>query len=464
MIADALPRSLPEDAGVDPGGIAAFVRGLDDLDQAHSYLLLRHGTVIAEGWWAPYAPELRHSMFSVSKSFTSTAVGFAIAEGLLSLDDRVVDLLPDDLPDVVSPALAAMQVRHLLTMTTGHAVDTVESARLHGGDNWARAVLAQPVEFEPGAQFVYNSGATYLLSTILHARTGMRLLDYLTPRLLAPLGITGATWEQCPRGIDAGGWGLAISTEELAAFGQLLLQHGQWKGSTVVPREWLDEATRWQVSNAGTSESADSVQGYGYQFWRSRHGAYRGDGAFGQLVVVLEAQDAVLVTTGGIAEMQLVLDLAWTHLLPAFDAPITPEAVPAALALPTPEGTSSSARAVVVAGRSFTTDDAAAVQSFAVTSRPDTIEVTIGDAAGTHVIECGVGRWVAASTGLGSGIPTPIAASAAWDGDTLHAIVQFVETPFAYRFRVTFTDDAATVDLRANVSFGLTHLGRVELH
>lgn len=343
MLAAPLPRLRPADAGVDPTGVAAFVAGLDALDAPHSVMLLRHGAVIAEAWWAPYSAERPHSLFSISKSFTSTAVGFAVAEGLLTVETKVVDLLPDDRPAEVSANLAAMRVRDLLTMTTGHAADTVEGVRGNGADNWAKVVLAMPVEFEPGSHFVYDTGATYLLSAILHRLTGMRLLDYLTPRLFEPLGITGATWEQCPRGIDVGGWGLAITTEEIAAFGQLLLQHGEWNGVQVVPRAWLDDATAQQVANGGRGEAADWEQGYGYQFWRARHGAYRGDGAFGQYVLVMEEQDAVLVTTGGMDPMHQVLELAWEHLIPAFDRDPVETPLPSGLSLPTPSGSASAA-------------------------------------------------------------------------------------------------------------------------
>jgi CubicO group peptidase (beta-lactamase class C family) len=463
MIAAALPRLTPAAAGIDPAGVAAFIEGLDRLDSTHSVMLLRHGAVVAEAWWAPYSADRPHSLFSISKSFTSTAVGFAISEGLLSLDDHVVDLLPADVPAEISPHLAAMRARDLLTMTTGHAADTVERVRGSGSDNWAQVVLAMPVEFEPGTHFVYDTGATYLLSAILHRLTGMRLLDYLTPRLFEPLGITGATWEQCPRGIDVGGWGLAITTEEIAAFGQLLLQHGEWNGVQVVPREWLAEATALQVPNGGRGDAADWEQGYGYQFWRARHGAYRGDGAFGQFVLVMEEQDAVLVTTGGMDPMHQVLELAWEHLIPAFDRDPVDTVVPTAFALATPAGSASAAAATTLSTREWHTDQPGMIQSLSVQCHPDRIDLTIGDAAGRHLVECGVGRWVEGRTLLGSGIPTPIAASAAWEGDVLHTVVQFIETPFAYRFAVRPHGGGVDVDVSANVSFGPTDLGRIAL-
>lgn len=461
MITRPLPRLTPAEAGIDPAGIADFIAGLDQLESPHSVMLLRHGAVVTERWWSPYAADLPHQLFSISKSFTSVAVGFAVTEGLLTVDDRVVDLLPDDLPAVVGPHLAAMRVRDLLTMTTGHAVDTIEAAREYGGDNWSRAVLSVPVDFEPGTHFVYNTGATYLLAAILHSLTRERLLDYLTPRLFEPLGIAGATWDQCPRGIDVGGWGLSITTEELAAFGQLLLEHGVVDGRQVVPRAWLDEATSKVVPNDGRGESADWEQGYGYQFWRARHGAYRGDGAFGQYVVVLEEQDAVLVTTGGMDPMHEVLELAWRHLLPAIDRAPGTAVIPEGLALPTVAGGASAPDSVV--DRRWQTSEPTLVSSVTIHDTGEAIELVLGTPTGEYSIVCGIGRWVRGSTGFGGGEPVPIAASAGWRGAELTAVVLFTHSPFAYIITATADDDSVELHLRANVSFGATDLGRVRL-
>jgi len=286
-----LPRSTPEAEGIASSAIFDFIRAADaQLDSLHSVMVVRHGAVVAEGWWSPYAAHYPHMMFSVSKSFTATAIGLAIDEGLVTLDDRVVELLPHDLPTEIDDRLSALTVRHLLTMTTGHATDTVSLTDDSHGDNWARTILAQPLEFTPGTHYVYNSGATHLLSAILQRVTGERLLDYLGPRLFGPLGITDATWESSPQGIDAGGWGLSITTEQLATFGQLLLQRGQWQGSQLVPAEWIDEATALQVDTSDTDHDLDGRQGYGYQFWRNRLTGYRADGAFGQFCLVLPEQ------------------------------------------------------------------------------------------------------------------------------------------------------------------------------
>ena len=173
--------------------------------------------------------------------------------------------------------------------------------------------------YKPGTHFLYNTPATFMLSAIVQKATGMTVLDYLTPRLFEPLGIEHPTWETNPQGINTGGYGLSIRTEDIARFGQLYLQKGRWKGKQLVPAAWVEAATARQTSN-GSDPKSDWDQGYGYQFWRSRHGAFRGDGAFGQFCIVLPEQDAVIAITSGTRDMQSVLNLVWNQLLPAMKA------------------------------------------------------------------------------------------------------------------------------------------------
>ncbi len=319
-----LPRSTPEAQGISSAAILAFVVAAEaNILELHSFMLLRHGQVVAEGWWSPYSPEHPHMLFSLSKSFTSSAIGLAVAEGRLSVDDPVLSFFPADAPAVVSANLAVMRVRHLLSMSTGHHEDSRGRMWIRYRKNWVKGFLALPVEHVPGTYWVYDSGATYMLSAIIQKTTGMKLLDYLQLRLFAPLGIQGATWETSPQGINIGSWGLSLKTEDIARFGQLYLQKGMWNGRRILSETWVDEATSSQIAN--DRPDPDWHQGYGYQFWRCQHGAYRGDGAFGQYCIVMPEQDAVLAITSGVVEMQPPLNLVWEHLLPAMG----PAALPA---------------------------------------------------------------------------------------------------------------------------------------
>lgn len=319
-----LPRRRPEEAGVDPQGIIDFLNAVAEQKfDLRSFMLLRRGEVLAEGWWAPHSSEDRHAMYSVSKSFTSTAIGMAVDEGLLTVEDKVADLLPQLMPAEPHPNLLKMTVRDLLVMGTGHKQDPLEKARPNPDSDWARIFLAAEVENVPGSTFSYSSGATYMLSVILQTLTGEKVVDYLEPRLFAPLGIEHKSWQESPQGFTTGGWGLKLSSEDLAKFGQFYLQKGIWDGQRLVSEKWVDLASSKRIDN-GDDPNGDWGQGYGYQFWVCRHNAYRADGAYGQFCLVLPDQEAVVVLTSAISRTKELLDEVWNHLLPAMqDHPLT---------------------------------------------------------------------------------------------------------------------------------------------
>lgn len=317
-----LPHSTPEAQGVSASGIDSFLTAVrHSKHEFHSIMILRHGKVIAEGWWNPYKPELKHSLYSLSKSFTSTAIGFAVSEKKLSLDDKVISFFPESLPDTIKPYLAALTVHDLITMTAGQDPDPTSSIPFKT-DNWIKAFLATPIVHKPGSQFLYNTMATFMLSSIIQKVTGQKEIDYLKPRLFDPLEIKGEDWEVNKQGINTGGWGLRLKTEDLAKMGQLYLQRGVWSGKQVLPAGWVKEATSFKIDQApdapqSKKDSSDWMQGYCYQFWRCRHNAYRGDGAFGQYIIVMPDQDAVIAITSETADMQGELNLVWKYLLPA---------------------------------------------------------------------------------------------------------------------------------------------------
>jgi CubicO group peptidase (beta-lactamase class C family) len=319
-----LPRSTPEAQGVSSAGILAFIEAADKtVDTMNSVIIVRHGKVIAEGWWKPYEAEAPHWLFSLSKSFTSIAVGIAIAEGKLSLDDPVLKFFPDLAPATPSENLKQMRVRDLLIMSTGQLNADVEKIGPLESPNTIKAFLEAPVAVKPGTHFLYNSPATFMLSAIVQKTTGQKMVDYLRPRLFDPLGISNPTWQESAAGISLGASGLELKTEDIARFGQLVLQRGTWEGRQLVPADWVAAATARQTST-GSAPMSDWDQGYGYQFWRSRHG-FRGDGAFGQFCFVLPELDATIAITSGSGNMQAVMNLVWEHLLPA----MKPAALPA---------------------------------------------------------------------------------------------------------------------------------------
>ena len=228
--ASSLPDGQPDKEGVSSAAVLSFIERLEkDIDAVHSFMILRHGKRIAQGWWTPYDEATPQLMHSLSKSFTSTAIGLAIGEGQLSLDDPVISFFPDDTPTEPGWQLEAMRIRDLITMTTGHRREpwlfNVES-------DWVKTFLHSDIEFKPGTHFQYNSAATYMLSAILQSVTGERLVDYLDKRLFRPLMIQKPDWDLSPEGINTGGWGLRITTENIAKLGQLYLQKRNLAGRT----------------------------------------------------------------------------------------------------------------------------------------------------------------------------------------------------------------------------------------
>jgi CubicO group peptidase (beta-lactamase class C family) len=333
----SLPRSTPEAEGVSSQAIVDFIQAADkNVDTFDSFMILRHGKVIAEGWWKPNSADQQHVLNSVSKSFNSTAVGLAIHEGKLKLNDPVLKFFPDDAPADPSDNLKAMTVRDLLTMSGGHDVEP----KIAGNAASVKQFLAQPVLHPPGTYFLYNTEGSYVLSSIVTKVTGQTSLEYLKPRLFAPLGIENPRWDRSREGNSLGGFGLYLRTEDIAKFGQLYLQKGKWNGKQVVPREWVEQATSKQIDNAQEGHSKigpDWIQGYGFQFWRCRHNAFRADGAAGQFIVVMPDQDAVIAITAETGNMQGELETIWDNLLPAFGSKSLP---------PNPDGQKKIAEAV----------------------------------------------------------------------------------------------------------------------
>ncbi|WP_274651056.1 serine hydrolase domain-containing protein [Paenibacillus humicola] len=455
-----LPRSVPEAQGISSAAVSDFLKAVqnDSKMELHSFMLLRHGQVVAEGWWSPYAAYLPHSLYSLSKSFTSTAIGLAVEEGRISLDDRVVEFFPEEAPQDVSANLSAMRIRHLLMMGTGHAEEP--KLRENPRNNWVEAFLHAPVVYEPGTHFVYNSGATYMLSAILQKVSGEKLLDYLQPRLLLPLGIEGATWESCPMGIHVGGWGLSVKTEDIAKFGQLYLQKGVWNGSCILPEAWVAEATSKHIENS--NQNVDWAQGYGYQFWRCRHGAYRGDGYLGQYCIVMQEQDAVAVFTSGTGDMQAVLNLVWEHLLPAMQPgtlPANNEAAAAlsaqlnGLALGLPRDQPSSPREAELSGNVYRLDEnETGWSTFSIRFDQEEAAVVIRNGNGEHTIRSGRGEWLTGVSRIQQNVDRAVASSFTWRGpDTLELTVRHIETPFGHTVTCRLEDAGIALEIRQNV-------------
>lgn len=470
--ATGLPRSAPEAQGVASGAILDFVDEAEKkIDALHSVMVVRHGQVIAEGWWAPYAAEEPHLMFSLSKSFTSTAVGLAIAEGKLNVHDEVLKFFPDEAPEKPSANLKAMRLRDLLTMAAGHHAEDLQGFSLTTGESVVKRFLALPVAHKPGTFFAYSTAATFMQSAMVQKVTGQTVLEYLRPRLFEPLGIEDPTWEATKQGVSHGGTGLSIRTEDIAKFGQLFLQKGVWNGKQLVPAAWVETATARWMSNGSNPES-DWEQGYGYQFWRCRYGVIRGDGAHGQFCIIMPELDAVVAITAGTRNLQGVLNVVWAKLLPALQANPngTLAADPAAagklqaklagLALKTPLAVAGGvpAMAATVAGKRFVfPKNPQAVESVMLSPAADDAKGTefLATTGGVEQrVTVGGGDWQKGELKSGPSAG-PVAVSGAWTAaDTFTLEVVRYRTPFVARYRLKFSEGGETVTLETVPNVG----------
>jgi CubicO group peptidase (beta-lactamase class C family) len=485
-IITSLPRSIPEAEGVSSAGIMTFLDSAAvSKHEFHSFIFLRHGKVIAEGWWNPYKPELKHTMYSTSKSFTSTAVGFAVSEKLLTVNDKVISFFPDDLPDTISPFLAKMTVKDLLTMSVGQEKDPTWSL-VTSDTNWVKAFLAIPLAYEPGTKFLYNSLATYTLSAIVQKVTGQKVIDYLTSGLFKPLSIDGADWEVDPRGINTGGWGLRGKTEDMAKLGQLYLQKGKWNGKQILPAEWVEEATTFKIDQApgvpqSKKDQSDWMQGYCYQFWRCRNNAFRADGAYGQYIIVMPDKDAVIAIQAESPDMQDEINLVWKFLLPAIKDEKLPENNVISgnlkqrlslLALPLHPKGPDSKTASLLSGKTIKlkqNDLKLSILSLMFKEGQCTLNLTADNKEYSFVF--GSGNWINGETTLlgpnllleakahMSGLPPEkVTGSYTWkDDNTLELVLRYLESPHSEKITFSFSGKKMNGEILFSNASGTIH-------
>jgi CubicO group peptidase (beta-lactamase class C family) len=469
-----LSRSTPELQGISSKGISRFLSAIKESGQEfHSLMILRHGKVIAEGWWTPYSSEHRQQLYSLSKSFTGTAIGLAVAEGHLKVDDQVIKFFPDVVPNEVSDNLAALKVKHLLSMSVGHAKDSILILEASPeGVTWEKTFLSLPVVFNPGSQFMYNSGASYMLSSIVKKVTGLTAHEYLKPRLYNPLDITGATWTENFEGVNMGASHLRMRTEDIAKFGQLYLQKGMWNGKQILPKEWVAAASAKQIEN-GKNDSSWGY-GYGYQFWLNPPGGFRADGAFGQFSMVLPELDAVVAITSESISTKTSMQIVWDLLLPEMKAAPLAKNKPGqnqlleelkALKYDPPEMATSSPIAASISGKDFILDknnfNAKAV-SFLFTD-DECVFTLKEDGKPDITITGGMNHWIR----KGNLKPAPhslfslrridfdsiVAASATWQADhTLLLTWRFIETVHGDSLTCIFEEDKIRIKFLFSVA------------
>lgn len=310
-----LPRaSYPEEVGVESSRIQALINDfVENGVNVHSFMVIRHGKVAFETYREPYGPQYPHAMYSVSKSYTSAAMGFAISEGLVSLDTKVIDIFPEYRPAHFDEKLESMTVFHLLTMTAGKDVSLLSDKKK---DDWIAQFFNSRWYAAPGEGWKYISENTYMCCAIIERLTGMTVSEYLAPRLYEPLGYGRIPfWERDHHGVEAGGWGIYVTLEELARFTECIAHGGVYAGRQVIPADYIERAVQAVVDNSSNGPSPNSSHGYGFFFWRcALENCYRLDGMFSQFGIVFEDCDASLIIQCGEIDEDKTRESIFRHL------------------------------------------------------------------------------------------------------------------------------------------------------
>ncbi|OCW24211.1 serine hydrolase [Pseudomonas aylmerensis] len=457
---DGLPRASASSLGIDPDRLIAFLDEVKaaDLD-LHGFMLHRHGHVVAEGWTWPVDPNEPRVLHSMAKSFTGCAIGLAIQEGLLNLDDRLVRFFPDEVPANADPRLADMTVEHLLTMRTGHASNTSGSVWRSISTSWIAEFFKIPLAYAPGSEYVYTSAASYMLSALINRVTGQTLHDYLKPRLFIPLDIYNETWDIGPDGVNPGGNGLTAPVSAALKLAVLHAQNGVWDGRQVLPAAWVQAATQPQ----GGPDSR-----YGYHWMMKPRPAFSALGVFVQMAAVYREHNATLVLVGGMKNSAEIVPFIERYFPAAFseDCSVKPEADSrleqrlASMAeqpllvsdCPAPE---DSIRVFVVAENGLGVRQL----SFAFTGHVLTFELT--DSQATHRLQIGIDHWLTGLTSMpGRALHhgyefnhAQIVAGARWlDQKTLEMTWIYPQTAFRDRVKCVFEGNTVSLARTVNVN------------
>lgn len=496
------PRTTPEAVGIPSASIEWLLDRLEEgWTEPHGLMIMRHGKVCAEGWWAPYASGIRHGLQSHTKTYAATAVGIAYTEGLLKLTDRIVDIFADEIPENPSENLKKLTVRDVLCMGCG--MDTMPRP----SKDWIREFLATPVNHVPGTTFMYNSNGSTFLGAIVRKLTGLGLHDYLKPRLFDKIGIDAENlrWITMPDGMEIGGGGLFATTEDNLRLMKLYADGGVWEGERILAEDYVKLATSKQndsaTERAVNPPAEDNFVGYGFQIWMCRpKGVYRADGAMGQFTIVFPERDMLLAitenasgSTGG-AMPQKALDTIWKWMdtLPGPETETLPEDPEASahlarrmqmLALPAPRRSPESPLQEKINGSTyavtdgyFALSDAGMVRFMSGEDRPGgakALSLTFAENACTLtcLVDGKPQSLTAAMDGTRlrnelPGMPSIALCSGCWEADNVFRLsLRMVETCNETSITFTFSGDQARVETCSNHVFAggaqVTHLTRI---
>lgn len=462
-----LPRATPEEKGVSSEYILRTINAMEDQGiEIHSLVIAVDDEVIFDGYYYPYGPEHPHIMFSLTKLFTNAAVGVAVTDGQLALDDYVVDAFPEMVPEDASDNLKAMQLKHLITMTNGHGRMISGSELRPMTTSWLEHLMKEPVEYEPGTYYLYNSGSSVLASGMVTQATGMTCEEVLLKTGFGDLGMEHFSWDVGPDGINAGHGGVKITTEDILKVGVLYMNLGQWNGKQILSEEWC----RYAI---GLDKILEDQGTYAFHWTDMEDGAYTAGGSYGQTLCIVPALNMTIAVTAGTSESDALYRTLADNLIAPTLADGEDRQYEATHAealkhrgatlnlLENPVETASPI-AEAIDGKVFTAEENEdGVLTITLDVTDDYIDYTMEDHRGVHTIRNGVGQWIETETSMTSNYThhqyqypvEPIVAYAEWqDADTLRLSWRWPELAFVDTVELTFADDGETLEMVRSVN------------
>ncbi len=453
---DQLTRINPESVGLNTQALKEYLEALDKHD-CHSVMVLYDGKVVLEKWWEPYGKEYKHVAYSLSKSFSSIAVGFAVQEGLLTLESKVAGFFPELFPYKPCENMLDVTIKDLLTMSFGHRGTT--DLDFFFAKDWLEEILHLYLSKKPGTDFFYDNRCAYLCSVIITKLTGKTVYEYLVPRLFEPLGIKDVTWEERD-GINPGGWGLNIKTEDIARFAQFLLNKGSWNNNQLIDQSWIELMGSNLISNQGKSvyDWPDWEKGYGLFTWQCvPDKVFRGDGAFGQFAIVAPNQKMAIAITAGSPRARDLLEDTWIMFEKVFheernNAKIALEDIKCEIPVP-PGDLQVPKEYQQYSGKTFLfpVNPVGLEEINIVFGDIDNFRIKIrGETFSVNVAH---NTWLINRTGyqknkiesIGGFLFSEAACAGAWSHDEYVLKIAFIETPFVDTMRISFANNAIKV-------------------
>lgn len=456
-------KATPESCGISSKNIIGFIEamchGLEN-QETHSFLLLRHGKLVCEGYFSPYDADTEHTLFSVSKSFTSIAIGLLAEEGKISIDEPIHKYFPELIKDDINPENLKIKISDLLSMSFGQ-----QGGAVHEGQKRTDMTEAMLYDFfyrkkdiECGKEFRYDSYGTYMLAALVRQITGMNVVEYLMPKVFEPLGIEKPYYITDDIGNNIGYTGMRMRARDLAKVGQVYLDGGVWEGKQIVPENWVKLATQKHIPTDNCSTGIDWQQGYCYQFWKGRYNTTRLCGAYGQMCVIMPDYDAVFVINSGYDNNKLgyILDSLYENIMFNMkDEPLPEdseglqklEKVIAGLCIPY-KFSEMSPLANIISGNTYEIDKKGPYTAIKLEFEKDEAKVTLISDEKTFEFTAGFNKPVWGKTAgtrfasLEKQDNSPIVATAAWSTNkNLEITMRLVGTPSIVKVVADFSNE-----------------------